>query len=91
MADAAKGLNRITICNPAPCHQVLSEQNARIVVQAVTSAEETLGQIPSGWRAVMDTAIRQIETYLDDYGKSKFLPYIEAARVVLNNLVKGGQ
>lgn len=83
--NTAIALNEIVQCNP-DCHQVLSEQNTRIVVQAVRGADITIKAYPNGWPVVAVTAIDQIETYLDTNGRNKIQPYLEAAKMVIKTL-----
>lgn len=81
---AAIGLNGVSVCDPAPCHPLLSDANTRVVVSAVRAALLTIQQTPAGWKAATNTALDQIAAQLDAAGKGKFRAYIEAARVVLN-------
>jgi uncharacterized lipoprotein YajG len=86
--STAIALNEIVQCdnNNQNCHQVLSEQNTRIIVQAIRGADMVIKSYPTGWSFVADTAISQIETYLDSSGRAKIAPYLEAAKVVIRTL-----
>lgn len=83
--NSAIALNELQICDPQ-CHSVLSEQNARIVVQSVRSADIVIKQFPAGYVMLATTALDQIELYLDTTGKAKLQPYLTAARVILTTL-----
>lgn len=85
--NSAIALNELQICDPS-CRPVLSEQNARIVVQSVRSADIVIKQFPAGYNMLATTALDQIELYLDTSGKTKLQPYLTAARVILTTLVK---
>lgn len=80
--SSAIALNELQICDPT-CHPVLSEQNTRVVVQAIRSADLTLKQIPGGWQLIANTALDQVSLYLDSNGKEKILPYIIAAKSII--------
>lgn len=83
-------LNGVQMCEPAPCHPLVSDANTRIVVLSVTSALKTISAVPAGWRITANTALDQISQQLDATGKSKLKPYVEAARLVLA-AIPGGQ
>ena len=80
--SSAIALNTLQICDPT-CHPVLSEQNTRVVVQAIRSADLTLKQIPGGWQLISTTALDQVSLYLDSNGREKILPYIIAAKSII--------
>ena len=83
--NSAIALNELTACDPT-CHPVLSEQNTRIVVQAIRGADVTIKQFPAGWNIVAATALDQVSTYIDDNGKAKLQPYLTAASAILKSL-----
>ena len=83
--NSAIALNELIQCDPN-CHPVLSEQNARIVVQSVRSADIVIKQFPAGYTMLAATALDQIDLYLDTAGKAKLSPYIAAARAILVSL-----
>jgi hypothetical protein len=94
LQHAAIGLNGVNVCaadNPQNCHPIVSDHNTGIVVDNVTSALKTIRAVPDGWNATANAAITQIEQRLDAAGKSSLNPYIEAARAVLNSLLKAPQ
>jgi len=83
-------LNKIQVCNgpvgangTAACHQLVSDRNTRIVIDACAAAATTIGQIPEGWRPATLTALDQIEALLDKPGQKSLRVYLQTARVVL--------
>ena len=79
-------LNKVMICasaEPTSCHQALSEANTRVVVRASNGALKVIQAVPSGWKAATDVALEQIENELDATGKTKFMPWVMAARGAL--------
>lgn len=86
---AAIELNKIQVCEPAPCHPLLSTRNTGVVVDAVTLALTTLRAVPDGWRATSLAALDTIIAKLDADGKTRFASYLTAARTIINAI--GGQ
>jgi hypothetical protein len=76
-------LNKIQICDPAPCHPLLSDANTKIVVDAVTDALTTLRATPQGWQGIVTVALDRIQLRLDAAGKQQIAAYISAARSFL--------
>jgi hypothetical protein len=83
---AAIELNKVQICEPAPCRPLLSDQNTRSVIDVVSVTLRTLRAIPQGWPAIVDSALVEITNRLDTFGQQKLKPYIEAVRVLLSAL-----
>ena len=79
----AIGLNHIQVCDPAPCHPLLSNHNTGIVVDAATDALTTLRGVPDGWKATVQAALDRIKIRLDAAGLTKFTPYLTAASSAL--------
>jgi len=75
-------LNQVQVCDPQPCHPLLSENNTRSVVDASTIALTTIRATPQGWKAALETALARIEERLDAAGKSELAAYIAAARQI---------
>lgn len=80
---AAIELNKVQVCDPMPCHPLLSDHNTGIVVDAATDALTTLRAVPTGWKATTQAAIERIKTRLDAAGLTKFTPYLTAASAAL--------
>jgi len=76
-------LNRIQVCDPQPCHALLSDQNTRIVVDATTTALTTIKAAPSGWAAAATTALERLAAQLDEAGKKELAAYLDAARQIV--------
>lgn len=89
MQHAAIELNKIQVCDPKPCHPLLSDSNTGVVVDAATDALKTLRAVPDGWKATADAAVVRVEHRLDAGGKSQFTVYLEAARLAIKAI--GGQ
>jgi hypothetical protein len=87
---AAIDLNRIEACEPAPCRKLLSDTNTRAVIDVVVPALQTIRAVPDGWLATANAAVDQVTLRLDAAGKTKLRAYVEAARIILNQLAKGG-
>lgn len=83
---AAIQLNGVQVCEPAPCHPLLSDHNTGVVVDSVTVALKTIDAAPGGWRVTATTAIDAIEQALDFTGRTKLRAYLEAARTIINSL-----
>jgi len=86
LQHVAIGLNEVQMCEPLPCHPLLSTNNTGIVVDAVTDGLTALKKVPEGWRATGLEAIQRIEARLDAAGKTKLSAYLAAARTVVENL-----
>ena len=80
---AAIGLNGVQLCEPLPCHPLLSTANTGLVVDAATDALVTLRAAPSGWKGVALAALDRIALRLDAAGITKFTPYLAGARLAL--------
>lgn len=87
---SAIALNEVQVCGGVPitCHPALSEQNTRVVVQAVRSGAIILGSAPAGWQTVSVTVIDQVSYYMDESGKKTLKPYLDAARIVIQSLME---
>jgi hypothetical protein len=88
---SAIALNEVQVCGGTPitCHPALSEQNTRVVVQAVRSGAIILGSAPGGWPTVAVTVLDQVNYYMDENGRKTLKPYIDAARIVVQALGEG--
>jgi len=84
--EATIGLNSIQVCEPLPCHPLVSDDNTRKVVTGTTSAIRTIRQLPNGWRATSIAALLEIEQQLDAAGKTKLAAYLQAARLILGGI-----
>jgi hypothetical protein len=71
---AAIGLNEVDL---------LSDANTRVVVDASTVALGTLRSAPDGWRATVLAFIAQVRKTLDADGQGMLGPYLDAARLVV--------
>jgi len=80
----AIGLNGVKVCDPAPCHPLLSDTNTRIVIDAVSDGIGTIHQVPAGWKATGLAALDRIVARLDAAGKTTLASYVDAARALLN-------
>jgi len=87
---AAIELNKIEACDPVPCRKLLSDMNTRAVIDVVSPALQTIRAVPDGWLATANAAVDQVNLKLDATGKAKLRAYVEAARIILNQLAKGG-
>ena len=87
LQHAAIELNKLERCiDPAPCAPLLSTENTRVVVEAVTDGLLTLRAIPDGWLATGISVLTRIEARLDAAGQDKLSMYLTAARAVLSGL-----
>ena len=68
LQHAAIELNKVQRCDPAPCQPLLSDQNTRIVIEAVTDGLTTLRAVPDGWKATGLAVTQRIEGRLDAAG-----------------------
>ncbi len=82
----AIALNGVQVCDPAPCHPLLSDANTRIVINTVEAGVKTIHEVPSGWKATALAALTQLSTTLDAAGKAKLAAYVDAARAILNGV-----
>lgn len=83
---AAIELNDAQICDRGGCRPILSEANTRAVVQNATSGLKALRAVPAGWKETGLTTIREIQSRLDDAGRTKLKSYLDAALAVINEL-----
>lgn len=81
--QSAIGLNAVQICDPLPCHPVLSDANTEIVIDAVGDGVSTLKRVPSGWRGTALGILDVIERRLDEAGVTKLQPYLIGARAAI--------
>lgn len=97
LQHTAISFNKVQVCNPTPgqpvnvqtdCHPLLSDRNTGYVVDAVTAALATVHKSPEGWQATSLTALDQVSSTLDAYGKAQLASYIDAARVALGLILK---
>jgi hypothetical protein len=86
LQHAGIALNGVQTCDPTGCHPILSDANTRIIVDAATSALETIRSSPDGAKATAVTALAQIERQLDAFGLQQVKPYVQAARAVIAGL-----
>ena len=49
LQSVAIKLNGVQVCDPAPCHPLLSTRNTGIVVDAAADALLTIDAVPQGW------------------------------------------
>ncbi len=88
--DVAIKLNGIERCEPpAACAPLLSDGNTAVVVDAVRDASATIGAVPGGWQQTALEALSRISARLDRAGTQKLKAYVDAARAVLSELLKG--
>lgn len=83
---AAIELNKIQVCDPAPCHPLFSDANTRVVVSVVTDALTTIKPLPAGWKPVAVTALDRLVSRLDASGQQQLGAYVAAARTIVNSL-----
>ncbi len=83
---AAINLNKVQVCDPLPCHPLLSDANTRVVVDAVTDGIQTLKAVPAGWKATGTTIVDRIDQRLDTAGQSKLKAYTAAVRAIIGGL-----
>lgn len=81
---AAIELNKLQVCDPAPCHPLLSDKNTGVVVDGVTVTLTTMRAAPAGWRATALAFLDQVVVKLDEAGRTKLAGYVLAARAVIN-------
>lgn len=81
-------LNKIQVCNPAPCHPFLSNADTRIVVDAATEAAMVLRATPAGWQVTANLFISRLEARLTAAGKGQLGAYLEVVRTVMNSIAK---
>jgi hypothetical protein len=87
--DAAIALHKTNVCKaPAAggdpvCQPVLSRADRDVVLDAVDVALALLDKTPENWKVITGEALSQAETKLTAYGKTTFIPYIQAARATL--------
>lgn len=89
VVDATIGLNKVQVCQ-APsgqpvntardCHPLVPDKTVRPVLSAIDNALQLLDKAPDNWRVIALQALDQAEKELDEYGKTKLLPYLAAAR-----------
>jgi hypothetical protein len=79
-------LNKVQVCEPAPCRPLLSDKNTGVVVDSVTSTLKVLRGVPSGWRTIVRNALSQILERLDDFGQQRLRPYIEIVAALAYSL-----
>jgi hypothetical protein len=84
--STAIALNKVQVCDPAPCHPLLSDDNTRIVIVAVRDGVKTLQAVPAGWKTTALAVVDQIDARLDQFGKEKLKTWTAAARVVITGL-----
>lgn len=96
--DAALALHKTTICKPvaegAPpvCDPILSRADRDLVLDAIDTALALLDKTPENWKVIADEALTQADQKLSAHGKTKFAPYLQAARSALALIgVAGGQ
>ena len=89
LQSVAIGLNRVQQCagTPTVCHPLLSDDNTRVVVDAVTDGLTSLRAVPEGWKATGLAVVDRITLRLDDAGQSKLSAYLATAAAILNQLV----
>ncbi len=81
---SAIGLNKIQVCNPAPCHPLLSDNATRGVIDAVTDGVNTIRHVPAGWKGTALATLDVTERRLDAAGITQLRPYLIAARAALS-------
>jgi len=80
---AAIELNKVQVCDPLPCHPLLSDHNTGIIVDAALDGLTAVHTLPAGWKATTQAVIERIKIRLDAAGLSKFTPYLTAASSAL--------
>jgi hypothetical protein len=80
---AAVALNIVQVCDPQPCHALVSTANLAIVRSAVTDAVTIIETTPAGWKATTVAALDRISLRLDAAGKTQLAVYLDAARTIL--------
>jgi len=84
-------LNKVIVCPelPAiapPCHPLVSDDNTRIVIDAVADGLTTLRRVPDGWRETGLAAIVRVENRLDAAGMGRIRVYVTAARAAITSI-----
>lgn len=83
LQHAAIQLNKVQVCDPAPCHALLSDNNTRMVVDATTTALTTMRATPTGWAAAVNAALTGITSQLDDAGKKELSVYLDSVKQIV--------
>lgn len=83
---AAIELNKIQVCNPAPCHPLFSNKDTAIVVDNVTTALTTMRTVPQGWKATALSALQAVKMRLADDGKASIAAYLDTAIAIVSAL-----
>lgn len=89
LQHAAIELNKVQVCEPAPCHPLLTDTNTGVVVDNVTSALTAMRAVPTGWKATATQALDTIQMRLDESGKTTLTAYISMAVTIINGLIGG--
>lgn len=93
LVASARALNETTVCKPSDtgipvCKPILDAKNENVVLDGSEVAYKLLDTTPANWKVITDTFLGEVEGKLDDYGKGKFLPYIQGVRTALALLAR---
>lgn len=65
---------------------LVPDRDVRVIGNAVKSIDSTLGTLPQGWQAVVNSGLDEMLKQLDEPTKLRIAPYVEIAKLVIARL-----
>lgn len=80
---SAIGLNRIQICEPAPCRPMLSDDDTRQVIDTVAIGVKAIQVAPAVWKVQATSTLNEVSSHVGLEGRKTLSQYVNAGLQLL--------